>query len=256
MAITDIIIGAGVKVGGGITVSNNGVITTGMVLGLDAANPRSYPGTGTTWYDLSGQENNATMFGAVPNVYPYFDFSTVTGGSAGAASLGFTFASNMIPTTGSFTLSCWIKNPPAISQIGLFSNAGGADGYRFGIGTTGVYTLMSGAGAVGYSEPNTNFLSTLSSAVWYNVSMVYDRAGTFSSGTPQWQLYLNGTLQGTTNMGTPQTTAFTAVPPGIVRSACCSLYTGQLSTFYAYNRALSATEVQQNFQAIRGRYGI
>jgi hypothetical protein len=45
MAITDIVIGAGVKVGPGITVSNNGVITTGLVLGLDAASPVVIPGT-------------------------------------------------------------------------------------------------------------------------------------------------------------------------------------------------------------------
>jgi hypothetical protein len=238
---------------------NPSIVTNDLVLALDAGNPKSYPGTGTAWTDLSGLGNNATMFGTVPyavDTAACFDFATTTGASSGSSTLGFTFASNMIPTTGSFTLSCWIKNPPALSQIGLFSNAGGADGYRFGIGTTGVYTLMSGAGAVGYSEPSTNFLSTLSSALWYNVSMVYDRAGTFSSGTPQWQLYLNGKLQGTTNMGTPQTTAFTSVAPGLVRSACCSLYTGKLSTFSAYSRALSAAEVLQNFTAVSGRYGV
>jgi hypothetical protein len=85
--------------------------------------------------------------------------------------------------------------------------------------------------------------------------MIFDRAGTNSSGTPQWQLYLNGVYQTATNMGVPQT-AFTNAAPGLVRSACCGLYTGKIATFVAYNRALSATEITQNFTALSGRYGI
>jgi hypothetical protein len=37
------------------------IVTDGLILALDAASPRSYPGTGTTWYDLSGQGNNGTL---------------------------------------------------------------------------------------------------------------------------------------------------------------------------------------------------
>ena len=238
---------------GGPEITNNG-----LVLALDAANPKSYPGSGTAWTDLSGLNNNATMFGTVPyavDTAACFDFATTTGASSSSSTLGFTFTGNMIPTTGSFTLACWIKNPPPTSQIGLFSNAGGADGYRFGIGTTGVYTLISGAGAVGYTEPTTNFLSTLSDSLWYNVVMLYDRAGTFNSGTPQFRLYLNGVLQGTTAMPASQP-AFSSSTPGLVRSACCSLYTGKLSSFSAYSRALSAEEVLNNFNALRGRFNI
>jgi hypothetical protein len=163
----------------------------------------------------------------------------------------------MIPTTGSFTLATWIKNPPAtVGQCGLFSNAGGADGYRFGVGRDACYVLMAGSGGVGYSEPQLAFSSTLNTTSWYNVCMVFDRIGSNSSGTPQWQLYLNGVYQTATNMATPQNTASTNATPGLVRNACCGLYTGKLSTFSAYSRALTATEILQNFNALRGRYGI
>ena len=199
---------------------NPSIITNGLILYLDAKNSKSYGGS-TTWYDLSGSNNTATMYGTAPfssDGGGCFDFSTVTGAASSSASMGFSFASNMIPTLGSFTLSCWIKNPPTNSQIGLFSNAGGADGYRFGVGLTGVYTLIGGVSAVGYSEPVTNFLSALSSTTWYNVVMIYDRSGANNAGTPQWQLYLNGVLQNTTNMNTPQP-VFTSAAPGLVRSA-------------------------------------
>lgn len=236
------------------------IISSGLALCLDAGNPRSYPGTGTAWYDDSGLGNTATMFGTVPTSVDgggCFDFATVTGAASASASLGFTFANNMIPTTGSFTLSCWVKNAPASSsQVGLFSNAGGANGYRFGIGLNGCYVLIGGASGEGYSEPTINFSSTMSASLWYNVCMIFDRVGTNSGGTPQWQLYLNGVFQSATNMATPQNVATTTAAPGLVRSACCGLYTGKLSIFSAYNRALSATEVVQNFNAQQGRFGV
>lgn len=230
-------------------------VESGLILNVDGSNLRSWPGSGTTWYDVSGQSNTATMYGSVPTSTDgggCFDFSTVSGGSSGAASLGFTFVSNMIPTTGSFTLGCWIKNPPSsVGQCGLFSNAGSADGYRFGVGLNGIYVLIGGVGGTGYSEPTLNFSSSLSTSLWYNVVVIFDRA----NATPQWNLYLNGSFVTTTNMVATQP-AFSNTPPGLVRSPCCTLYTGKLATFVAYNRALTANEIQQNFEALRGRYGI
>lgn len=231
------------------------VPTSNLVLYLDALNSKSNKGT-TTWYDLSPSRVNGTMYGTVPlstDGGGCFDFSTVSGASSGVASLGFTFASNMIPTTGSFTICSWIKNPPAsVGQCGMFSNAGGADGYRYGIGLNAAYVLNSGAGGVGYSEPSLSFTSSLSATQWYNVVMIFDRA----NATPQWNLYLNGVLQTSTNMSAGANTAFTNAAPGLVRSACCGLYTGKIATFSVYSRALSATEILQNFNALRGRFGI
>jgi hypothetical protein len=231
------------------------VVDNGLVLNIDAANLRSWPGSGTTWYDVSGQTNTAFMFGSVPTSSDggsCFDFATVTGAASASASLGFTFSNNMIPTTGSFTFSTWIKNPPvSVGQCGMFSNAGSADGYRFGIGLNGCYVLVGPT----YSEPFLGFTNGLSASLWYNVCMIFDRAGTNSSGTPQWQLYLNGVYQTATNMAGAQT-AFASTAPGLVRNPCCTLYTGKIATFVAYNRALSATEITQNFIALRGRFGV
>jgi len=149
------------------------VIQSGLVLALDAADKNSYPGTGTNWQDLSGGGYNATMYGSLPfsnDGLGCFDFATVTGASAGAASLGFTFAANMVPTTGNFTLNFWVKNPPvSAGQSGLFSNSGGGDGYRFGIGKDGVYWLIGPA----YGESSVGFLSTLNSTSWYNVVAIF-----------------------------------------------------------------------------------
>ena len=226
------------------------VVTQGLVLALDAADRNSYPGSGTTWTDLSGLGNTATMFGSVPfstDIAPCFNFATATGANAANSSLGFTFGSNMIPTTGNFTLSCWIKNPNAtVGQTGLFSNSSTGDGYRFGVGLDGIYWLIG----PNYAEGGVGFLSTLSASLWYNVVAVFSRT------TSQILLYRNGVYQNAAATAASQTAFNGSQVPGLVRSACCGIYTGKLAGFSAYNKALAESEIQQNFNALRGRFGI
>lgn len=228
---------------------NPATVTSGLVLGLDAANVKSYPGSGTAWSDLSGLGNNATMFGTVPyetDVTRCFNFATATGTFSFDVNMGFTFASNMIPTTGDFTLSAWVKNmPAAVGQQGLFSNTGGGDGWRYGIGLNGIYFLIGPT----YTENSVGFLSTLSASVWHNVVTIFSRS------TLQIILYHNSVLQNTGGMPANQT-AFPNNAPGLVRSPCCGIYTGKLGAFFAYSRALTAGEIDQNFQALRTRFGI
>jgi hypothetical protein len=225
------------------------IVTNGLVLCLDAANPSSYPGTGSTWNDLSGSDNNATMYGSVPletDVVRCWNFSTVTGGSSPSASMGFSFTSNMVTRTGDFTFSCWIKNPnSSLSQTSLFSNAGGGDGYRFGVGLVGIYYLVGPP----YTECNINFLSSILSSKWYNVVTVFKRS------TSQVFLYLNGIYQTAGSMPANQTIMSNATP-GIVRNACCLLYTGKLAQFSVYNRVLDVSDIYSNYNATKGRFGL
>jgi hypothetical protein len=224
------------------------IVIDNLAFYLDAGNKNSYSGSGTAWNDLGSFGYNTTMYGSVPvatDVTSYFDFASVGGGSAGSATLGFTFGGNPLSTTDNFTLSCWIKNPPSSSgQVGLFSNAGGADGYRFGVGLNGIYYLIGPT----YQEGGISFLSSINTTSWYNVVTVFNRSGTLIS------LYLNGVFQNSTTI--PAQSAYSAGVPGLVRSPCCGLYTGKLATFYAHNKALSATEIAQNFNAQKARFGL
>jgi hypothetical protein len=237
---------------------NPSIADNGQVLYLDAANPKS--AVGATWNDLSGKGNTGTRFGAVPYSTDgggSFDFATNTGPNTFSSSLGFTFASNMIPTTGGFTLSCWVKNPTPGRN--LFGNAGGADGYRLAIQSAATYAAVGQTGG-GWREIAINFLSPLSTSLWYNVAMVYDRAGQIDPGTPKFILYLNGVLQGSTTMAVDHDASipFTNTAPGLVRCppSDTELYRGKIATFSAHNRVLLAGEIQQNFIALRGRFGV
>ena len=235
---------------------NSKIITDGLVLCLDAANPKSYPGSGTTWYDLSGNKNNASMYGTVPfstDVTSCFDFSTVGGTYSYSATMGFSLSTGVNPATGNYTFEFWIKNPNASgSQLGLFSNSGGGDGFRYGMYQTGWYALCGPT----YTEGNVNYSSSFDNNKWHHIVMLFDRNGTLSAGNPRIYTYLDGTYQ--TNfmsLPTSQTTQYTGAP-GIVRSACCTTWTGKLSTIRVYHSLLSSSSILTNYNAAKGRFGL
>ena len=245
------------------------IVRTGLVLDLDAAQPLSYSGTGEIWYDLSGNGNNATRtnIGGYGGQVTYsssgfFDFSmnspAVTAG-AGAGN-GFTMSSVIVPTTGSFTLSAFVKRNLIIKAAGdretIFSNAGSSDGWRFGMTDTGgVYYLIGGVGGSGYQESDLGG-STLNNGNWHMMSAVFDRAAQL--GTYRIYGYIDGVASGNNaiSAGAGGNVAFTATAPGVGYGGCCDVFAGQIATVSAYNRALSAAEVSQNFNALKHRFGL
>jgi hypothetical protein len=84
------------------------IITDGLVLALDAASSRSYPGTGTTWTDLSGNGNNATLNGnaanPVWNSAGYWSFSATANGLNGGMIISNSTSLSAIGTSATVEL--------------------------------------------------------------------------------------------------------------------------------------------------------
>lgn len=209
------------------------------------------------WLDLSGNNNHAinynnTIVYKETNGVEYWDFSGVgssipSGNRAQGADSGFTMSTNPVPTTGNFTISAWVKSPPGSGQTGLFANAGSTDGFRFGINSSDMYYLI---GYQGYNEGGISYLSAQPSNKWFNVVGVFDRNNLLVS------CYLNGVFQNSSSIYPASAAASSNFNPGIVRSACCSLWTGKLSHLSVYSKSLSATEILQNYNALKARYGL
>jgi hypothetical protein len=223
-----------------------------LVLHLDPANSKSYNNQ-TIWYDLSGKGNHATMIGTPPydpDGGGCFNIAYFAGGITNSNPAWF-FNKQMMPLSGPFTISCWVKNPaPSVAQTGMFANTGGAFGFRFGVGLNGVYYLIG----PGYSESTLSFTTSIPTTTWNHVVCVYDRTGSLNAGSPQMQLYLNGVYQ--TNISLPAQTAMPDVIPGLIRAPCCQVYYGKFSMFSVHAKALTANEALQNYNAHRGRYGV
>jgi hypothetical protein len=204
------------------------------------------------------------MVGSVPlgsdgNVI-YFDFS----GNDNAdptprsfnAPLGFNPPSNMdglgLDRNGSFTISYWFRHNGAGGQISLIANAGSADGFRFGPTSNGYYWLMGLNYREGVFTTNTNS----GDGNWHYVNGVFDRGNEYGrSGGASVHFYEDGIYLGDVgNFGTQVTMQGTG--PGICRNPCCLRFAGDCAQISWHNKALTSDEVAQNFNALRGRFGL
>jgi hypothetical protein len=210
------------------------IITDGLVLNLDAGNPASYPGSGTTWFDLSGFGNNGTLVNGV-------GYNSGNGGSLVFDGVD-DYVSNSI-NLGSSNFDYTIIINFSINSFngdmrlgGAYS--GGTGQLTFGWDNT-IFRLWLQS-----TWNNTNF--TFSSNTNYNISIVHLSTTTY--------LYINGLLN-TTILN--KTSFFSNI--GLGNSFILQFgnyFNGKIYTSSIYNRALTASEIAQNFNALRSRYGI
>ena len=234
---------------------NSSIVTSGLVLALDAANPRSYPGSGTTWTDISATGNNGTLQASptyTSGISGYFNFT--------AASLQYVSFANTASfqflNRSAYSLEAWVyptSNPGINNWTGIFnredSSTGSRDGYNLyflgSASTSTFFTTERFVAGVGISVSVT-VDSTVSLNVWQHIVATYD--GTTIS------LYRNGASVGTPVTSTGNITNTSKTLEIANRSG--NYFTGRISNTKVYNVALSSSQVLQNFNALRGRYGI
>ena len=225
-----------------ITASNPSVITSGLVLNLDIGNPTSYPGSGTTWYDLSGNGNNGTIVNS-PAYTRSARVSYLSFGSGGTQRTSFTYQTPIqtatVPTTG-FTWDIWAY--PVANQDGYVLM-----GYR---GTTPLQFYKLTTQKFEMYPAEIFYLFALN--VWQNITAVFDGA----SRSNKLVLYVNGVSVGLRNGSNPDYRP-SAMPFYVGGDPIAGEYaTARINKVAVYNRALSAAEVLQNFNASRGRFGL
>lgn len=234
---------------------NTSIVRDGLVLHLDAANVKSYPGSGTTWNDLSGNGNNGTLVNGV-------GYTTDTNGS-----LVFDGVDDNVPFgnilemgTNSFSLNAWVKSTS--------TSAGNGNGiiYKRGTGSSvspGYRLNMPNGGFNLFIADGTTYNSLSSTLTSYNDGRWHNVVGVVNRQTSKMLLYVDNALSNQMNI-----TFSTSIDSGSIiqlavgalrltsSSAVYHPFAGNISNVQIYNRALSDQEIQQNFNALRGRYGI
>ena len=239
-----------------------GIVTNGLVLNLDAAKTDSYPGTGTTWRDLSGNSNNGTLtngptFSGIgkqasivfDGVDDYVNLGDKYGFNNATFSYGGWFYFNGISQNG---VVIGKRNDDPFNQYNM---AIANDARSGGNGTKLACFANPDPGTTGHNNYMTfNYDLAPFGAGWYHAIVVINNANQY--------LYVNGqnVLSSTKNYS-----GGTFLVPGK------NLYIGALNVnsnpaafwkssfipvIHIYNKALTAQEVTQNFNALRGRYGI
>ena len=216
-----------------------GIVSTGLVLHLDAGDTDSYPGTGTTWYDLSPSAKNATLGNSVYYIPADGGQLTFTGGSNGVATI--TSASAITGLTNNMTIEAWY-NSDSVRLPRILSTGAGSDGICFGVfSSTITKWKVSKYGQVDL------YVGSVPQDVnkWHQVVLVY-------SSTAGTKIYIDGVLS-ETNADT--TVIQGSATPTITIGALESLYhKGGISIVRWYNTVLSDADILQNYNANIGRY--
>lgn len=220
---------------------NPKIVTDGLVLCLDAANPKSYPGTGTTWFDLSGRGNHATLSGT-----PVSNRTTNFTGSDGAT---ITFDSNDFTFDYEQTVMLALRpNENDGTRRNPYNQAYGGGG-TWTHETNGTFNYYYGTAGIN-NLPYVGVGSGLT--VVQNEWAVVATSRSSTSNFMRW--YKNGILYTNTTAAYAQVT--TGTQNITIGQGYAGAYIGNIDYVALYNRALSAAEIQQNFNALRGRFGI
>jgi hypothetical protein len=220
--------------------------TDRLVLCLDAANIKSYPGGKTPWIDLTGNGLDGVFFGP--------EFSTIAGGSFNFFGVDEYVLGDLqtkilsIPIESyPFTLSCWANTPRSTRQI-MFSIHSGSVDY-FSIGTN------NNKWSIEARRSNQEFTSSTIDVALDQWTFI---AATFDSSTDR-KLYVNGVLEGTDekSVGFITPTQYFVGRQRFLTSGHGSLfYEGLISIVQLYSRTLTIAEINQNFNAHRSRFGV
>jgi len=234
----------GATVSGGVTIGDAivPIVTSGLVLSLDAGNSSSYPGTGSTWTDLSGSVNTGTLFNSPvysSNNGGYLDFDGIDDYASGANSVS-------TDLTGDMSCEVWFKLDAVAADWVRPFGKGDSTNRTYGLW----YNTTVGAFLYQRYGSGTSFGAYL--ATFPVTGQWYQMVGT-STGSSH-VLYMNGVSAATATMAGPW---FSSTEGYRVAAATFhTFHNGPLSIVRLYNRGLSAAEVSQNFNVNRGRYGL
>jgi hypothetical protein len=226
------------------------IITNGLVLYLDAANRNSYPGSGTTWTDLSGNSNNGTLtngptFSSANGGHIVFDgtndYLSLNSALNFSTSTGFTicmFLQKVNNQSGTAWNYFYSNNSPTI-EIGGYGQTGTSFVFKDNtvanteIGSQDIVSSWSYISFGTNASTRTSYIYTLNSTVG---TVLTTSVGSVSNLTLGFERFFTTGPSG----GPAGTTYF--------RSKC--------ATIQAYNRVLTSTEVLQNYNATKSRFGI
>jgi predicted outer membrane repeat protein len=228
------------------------IIESGLVLCLDAANKNSYRGSGTTWTDLSGNSNNGTLTNG----------PTFSAGNMG--SILFDGTNDYVDTvnTGTtfqfanvtFTVSLWIKTTSSTGGVIISKGATASTaGWLFQFDSSGTVSGTT-KGSDGINTYNRSSTATVNNNTWRNIVSVYT-TNTTTLGSNTTSIYIDGVLSNGTGTLGGAVYATTTDTIQIGRRPTGAYWSGSVSNIQIYNRALSATEILQNYNATKSRFG-
>lgn len=211
------------------------IVTRGLVLCLDAASTKSYPGSGSTWYDLSGNGNNGTLV------------NTPTFSNGNRGSFSFDAASDEIQLPNNLG---YVSKVSAFAWFKFTANPFNSYHIIFGSGELEISSYFGQYIRVGLYTTSGRFVSNHGSGL--NDGNWHYGGFTFDGSTKT--AYIDGQSVGTQAVTGNLTYSFGGRKIGSY-SGGYGIY-GNIANAVIYDYDLSTNDVRQNFNATRGRFGV
>ena len=223
-----------------------GIVTSGLVLYLDAGSSSSYPGSGTAWTDLSGSGANGTLVNG----------PTYNSSSGGYIALDGTNdrvdCGTGLAQAASWTISAAFRITGGTDDRVIMARSNGSPTY-----TQNYVLVFHATNKVGVSSSVDNYKRILGSTTIANNTWCV-ATGTYEASTKTLTIYVNATAEGSTTItANPSAAGTQYVHLGCVNGLEPGFFlNGQIAQALIYNRVLSGSEISTNFEAVRGRLGI
>ena len=207
-------------------------VTAGLLVNLDAGNPASYPGSGTTWTNLVDSTNYTITSGSYDSGS---GGSIVFDGTSTYVAIGTPLSNGT-----NFTKEAWVRADVVTSSRNILSSESNVlwnNGSTLSAGVGGQYSLVTS--------------SSFPTGVWRQVVQTFDDAANTMT------LYINGVqVSQNTNVSQSYVSQIERIGAHYTGSTPVSFWDGNIAIVRVYNAALTGSEVQNNFDAVRERFGL
>ena len=216
-----------------VTYNIKKMVTDSLVLCLDAGNTKSYPGSGTTWTDLSGNGSNGTLTNGPT-------YSSDNGGSI-VFDGSDDYVNAPLTKSASCTFSSWVRTTTVVGPSMLFNAGGSGSGPDLIVNLGQTYwNTWDGTG-----NPLAFLPASATDGNYHCYVVVNDASSTT-------KLYYDGVLLGTATYRNASANSNLTIGG----DTSDYMWNGNISNFMIHNKALTAAEITQNFDALKGRYGL
>lgn len=222
------------------------IVTNGLVFAADAGDPSSYVSGSLVWNDLTIGGNNGILTNGA--TYNSSNFGSMQFDGVNDF-VDFTAAAALKPT-GAMTISYWFKGKSATvstSGVGTMGTSGNR-GYLLGVNNSNEFIMYISSNST--TLIGVPYIQTIDTNLWYHIAGVYTPSTSL-------ELYINGSLVATNTTSIPATQyQGNNITLKVGNRGDAAYFTGLISSVQFYNRNLTAAEIDKNYRAQKGKYGL
>ena len=232
------------------------IVSDGLILAFDAANPKSYPGSGTTWTDLIGTNNGTFEGSSGDNNTPQFQNTNFGVLNFDGVDDKIIIAPSTFTTFNEVSISMWVK---VLSNDGGYNcffsarNGATANDYSSGINidqtnsssTSWTFVNVEGAGRIGFAS--NQMTTSVDFGVWAHLGVTIS--------TSNIEVYINGQAQDSrSRSNVAMGLQYISIGSRYYAGAYKGWLNADISNIQLYNRVLTPAEILKNYNALKGRF--